>query len=245
MLALIGGTGFQDPNVFTPEEEITIDTPYGAPSAPLLYGKLRGMDCVFLRRHGVKHEYAPHRVPYRANLWALQRANVDGVIAVATVGGIHDALGPGALAVPDQLIDHTWGREGTYFDDFSVTGVRHIDFTHPFDESLRQRLLVAAARTQTTALDHGVYVTTQGPRLETAAEVESYRREGGDMIGMTLSPEAALARELDLPYAALCVSVNYAAGIKLSAQGIDFASLDLVIQEGVARAVGVVAEALR
>ena len=183
MYALIGGSGFEGNDVIRVTEEVEMTTPYGAPSAPIVFGTLGGVEIAFLRRHGVRHEYAPHRVPYRANLWALSKLKLSGVIAVGTVGGIAPALGPGALAVPDQLIDYTWGREVTYFDS-PETGVRHVDMTWPFDRSLSRRLVMAAGRLGVAVEEKGVYAATQGPRLETAAEVERMRRDGADMIGM-------------------------------------------------------------
>ena len=180
MYALIGGSGFEGNDVIRVTEEVEMTTPYGAPSAPIVFGTLGGVEIAFLRRHGVRHEYAPHRVPYRANLWALSKLKLSGVIAVGTVGGIAPALGPGALAVPDQLIDYTWGREVTYFDS-PETGVRHVDMTWPFDRSLSRRLVMAAGRLGVAVEEKGVYAATQGPRLETAAEVERMRRDGADM----------------------------------------------------------------
>ena len=183
-------------------------------------------------------------MPYRANLWALSKLKLSGVIAVGTVGGIAPALGPGALAVPDQLIDYTWGREVTYFDS-PETGVRHVDMTWPFDRSLSRRLVMAAGRLGVAVEEKGVYAATQGPRLETAAEVERMRRDGADMIGMTLYPECALARELGLSYAGLCVSVNHAAGMGESAESIDFEGLKDAVAKAVLRAVDVVTEVVR
>lgn len=244
MYALIGGSGFEGNDVIRVTEEVEMTTPYGAPSAPIVFGTLGGVEIAFLRRHGVRHEYAPHRVPYRANLWALSKLKVSGVIAVGTVGGIAPALGPGALAVPDQLIDYTWGREVTYFDS-PETGVRHVDMTWPFDRSLSRRLIMAAGRLGIPVEERGVYAATQGPRLETAAEVERMRRDGADMIGMTLYPECALARELDLSYAGLCVSVNHAAGMGESAESIDFEGLKDAVAKAVLRAVDVVTEVVR
>ena len=232
MFGIIGGTGFQNLLPFSIVDEVRVKTPYGDPSAPLLYGKLLGQDVVLMRRHGVGHEFAPHRVPYRANLWALKEAGVEGILACATVGGIEEAMGPGVLAVPDQLIDYTWGREDTYFEDFGKCGVHHIDFTHPFDENLRKRLLAAArSYPHINCLSKGTYACTQGPRLETAAEVQRYCRDGATMVGMTLYPEAALAREINMPYAAITGSVNHAAGVATSADGIAFTSLKEVIQD--------------
>lgn len=244
MYALIGGSGFTSNDVVTDREEIEMTTPYGAPSAPLVFGRLGGTPIVFLRRHGVNHQFAPHRVPSRANLWALKQAGVEGVIAVATVGGIAADMGPGGIALPDQLIDYTWGREATYYDT-PEAGVKHVDMTHPFDRGLREELIAAAAALGKDLMTEGTYACTQGPRLETAAEVRRYARDGADMIGMTLYPECALARELDLPYAGICVSVNHAAGMGDSKDEIDFESLHDVVERAVAKVVEVVEETLR
>lgn len=241
MLALIGGSGFTGNDVIEEAEEIEMTTPWGAPSAPLVFGRLGGTPIVFLRRHGARHEFAPHKVPYRANLWALKKAGVSGVIAVGTVGGAAPDMGPGRIAVPDQLLDYTWEREVTYYDDFGAAGMKHVDMTWPFDRALSASLVKAAERLGRDVRTTGVYACTQGPRLETAAEVRRMRRDGADMIGMTLYPECALARELDLPYAGVCVSVNHAAGMGDCADEIDFASLE----SSLARAVQGVVEIVR
>ena len=244
MLALIGGTGFDRPGIIHDPEEVEIETPFGRPSAPLIFGRLGSRLVVFLRRHGVHHEFAPHRVPYRANLWALKKAGVEGVIGVATVGGIGDALLPGDLMVPNQLIDYTWGREVTYYDS-PEAGVKHIDFTHPFDEKLGRLLVDSARRMGKTIFADGVYACTQGPRLETAAEVARYARDGANVIGMTAYPECALARELELPYAAICPIVNSAAGLRESKRVICFESLKEAAERAAMDAVEVVEEAVR
>lgn len=244
MLALIGGSGFSGPGVLSDTETVEIDTPYGAPSAPIVLGKLGGTPVALLLRHGPGHRFAPHTVPYRANLWALKKLGVEGVVGVATVGGIAGPLGPGGIAVPDQLIDYTWGREVTYYDR-PEAGVKHVDMTHPFDRGLREELIAAAAALGKDLMTEGTYACTQGPRLETAAEVRRYARDGADMIGMTLYPECALARELDLPYAGICVSVNHAAGMGDSKDEIDFESLHDVVERAVAKVVEVVEETLR
>lgn len=239
MFALIGGSGFAGPGVMTDVEYVDVETPYGAPSAPIAIGRLGGVKTAFLLRHGEGHRFAPHRVPYRANLWALNRLGVEGVVAVATVGGVARSMGPGGIAVPDQLIDYTWGREVTYYDD-PAAGVQHVDMTHPFDEDLRSALLAAAAETGRSVMAGGVYACTQGPRLETAAEVRRYANDGADMIGMTMCPECVLARELGLPYAGICVSVNHAAGIGDSKDAIDWESLKGTVERAVSDVVDVV-----
>ena len=184
-------------------------------------------------------------MPSRANLWALKDMGVSGVIAVGTVGGIASDMGPGRIAVPNQLIDYTWGREVTYYDDFAKYGMKHVDMTWPFDRTLSQQLIDTAQRLGTDIRCEGVYACTQGPRLETAAEVRRMQRDGADMIGMTLYPECALAREIDLPYAGICVSVNHAAGMGDCADEIDFASLESSLQKAVSGVVDIVAEAIK
>ncbi|VTM09395.1 5'-methylthioadenosine phosphorylase [Pseudomonas aeruginosa] len=166
---------------------------------------------LFLARHGHPHRFPPHQVNYRANLWALKQAGAEAVIAVNAVGGIHAAMGTGHLCVPHQLIDYTSGREHTYFAG-DIEQVTHIDFSHPYDEPLRQRLIEALRALGLEHSSHGVYACTQGPRLETVAEIARLERDGNDIVGMTGMPEAALARELDLPYACLALVVNPAAG---------------------------------
>ncbi|MCK7543398.1 S-methyl-5'-thioinosine phosphorylase [Marinobacter bryozoorum] len=213
--AIVGGTGLTELEGLAVVQELAIDTPWGEPSGPVVRGDFRGHPVLFLARHGHPHHIPPHQVNYRANLWALREAGAARVIGVNAVGGITSAMGPARIAVPHQVIDYTWGRGHTYFEqvgDALLEGVTHIDFTFPYDESLRQALLAAAARRQVMAVDYGVYGATQGPRLESAAEVTRLERDGCDLVGMTGMPEAALAAELGLPYACLALSVNWAAG---------------------------------
>jgi 5'-methylthioadenosine phosphorylase len=189
---------------------------------------------VFLARHGYGHTIAPHEVNYRANLWALRAEKVDAVVSVASVGSIRRDLGPGAIVIPDQIVDYTWGRPGTFFEGAGAQ-VTHIDFTHPYSAGLRSRLLAAARAAGETAVDGAVYATTQGPRLETAAEINRLERDGADLVGMTGMPEAALARELGLEYAALAVVANYAAGRGESEQGISLERIEKVLEEAMGR----------
>jgi len=209
--AIIGGTGLtslQDMQILRRESACT---PYGDPSAALTFGVLGETEVVFLARHGDSHTIAPHRVNYRANLWALRQAGVSHVIAVCAVGGISKTMAPRTLAIPDQIIDYTWSREHTFFDT-NLNHVTHVDFTYPYCESLRQNLIAAAAAAGISLIQHGTYGATQGPRLETIAEIDRMGRDGCDMVGMTGMPEASLARELDLCYAQCAVSANWAAG---------------------------------
>ncbi len=211
MLAIIGGSGLtQLANLDVVRREV-VRTPWGEPSGALLFGRICQREVVFLARHGYGHTIPPHLVNYRANMWALREAGAKGVVSVASVGGIRSDLGPGVLVVPSQIIDYTWGRKSTYFEG-GEEPVVHVDFTHPYDADLRVRILDAAGEAGEAVVDGGVYAATQGPRLETAAEINRLERDGADLVGMTGMPEAALARELDLPYAAINPVANHAAG---------------------------------
>ena len=209
--AVIGGSGFDQLAGFVCERRVQVATPYGEPSAAPVLGHLRGRAFAFLPRHGAGHAVAPHRVNYRANIWALREIGVRRIIALAAVGGISAAFPPGAVVIPDQIIDYTWGRRHT-FHDAPDENLRHIDFSRPYNETLRREIIAAAKRGGVDVVIGAVYAATQGPRLETAAEIDRLERDGADVVGMTGMPEAALARELDLDYAALALVVNPAAG---------------------------------
>ena len=207
-LALIGGSGLSSMPGLELQDVQELHTPYGDPSGPLLTGRVQGCELHFLARHGEAHHLAPHQVNYRANLWALHQAGARRIIGINTVGAIAE-LPLGSVVVPDQLIDYSWGREHS----FSSGGeVLHIDFTVPFDEGLRTALIDAARALDLSCIEAATYAATQGPRLETAAEVDRLERDGCDIVGMTLMPEAALARELGIAYACCSVVVNAAAG---------------------------------
>ncbi|HEY5720666.1 MAG TPA: S-methyl-5'-thioinosine phosphorylase [Gammaproteobacteria bacterium] len=210
-LAIIGGTGLAALETLKLVRREVVQTPYGEPSGPLTYGLLHGASVVFLPRHGRAHTIPPHRVNYRANLWALQHIGVRHVLAVAAVGGIRADMAPGQLAVPDQIVDYTYGRDQTFFEG-DLDQVTHIDFTHPYCGVLRQALIDAGDRAGVAPRHDGTYAATQGPRLETAAEIDRLERDGCHLVGMTGMPEAALARELGLCYAACAVVANWAAG---------------------------------
>jgi purine nucleoside phosphorylase len=172
----------------------------------------QGRKLLFLHRHGGQgRPIPPHRVNYRANLWALRELGATRILGVNAVGGI-GAMQPGSLVIPDQIIDYTWGREHS-FDDGASGTLLHVDFTQPYDAALRATLLEAAGAAGVPSRDGAVMAVVQGPRLETAAEVQRFARDGCDLIGMTGMPEAALARELAIPYAAICMVVNAAAGL--------------------------------
>jgi 5'-methylthioinosine phosphorylase len=210
-LAVIGGTGLyriaelQDVQTHQPV------TRYGAPSGPVRVGMLGGRRVAFLARHGEGHSLPPHQINYRANLAALQALGAQRVLALNTVGGITERFGPRALGCPDQLIDYTWGRISTICEE-PGTEVLHVDFGEPYTRSLRAAVIAAAARAGVALVDGGCYGATQGPRLETRAEIARMRRDGCDLVGMTGMPEAGLAREMGLDYACLAIVANWAAG---------------------------------
>lgn len=210
-IGIIGGTGITHLTDFQVHARRVVPTPYGEPSAPIMEGRLAERDVYLITRHGSGHTIPPHRVNYRANLWALRHVGATEVVAICSVGGIHDDLGPGELAVPDQIIDYTWGRPCTIHESLDDPVV-HVEFTEPFSPSVRSIILEAASRAGVGIRDGGVYGATQGPRLETAAEIERMRRDGCDMVGMTGMPEAVIARELGLGYAACTLVINWAAG---------------------------------
>ncbi|PZO07302.1 MAG: S-methyl-5'-thioinosine phosphorylase [Lysobacteraceae bacterium] len=210
-LAIIGGTGVYRLASLEDTQAIEGETPYGAPSGPVRVGRLAGRRVAFLARHGEGHSLPPHRVNYRANLWQLESLGAQRVLAINTVGGITERFGPRVLALPDQLIDYTWGRTSSFWDGEGGE-LLHVDFGDPYTPSLRQAVREAAAKSAIELVDGGCYGATQGPRLETRAEIARMRRDGCDLVGMTGMPEAGLARELGLDYACLAVVANWAAG---------------------------------
>jgi len=209
-LAIIGGTGALD--LFEVREEKRVETPYGAPSSALARVRLGGQDAWFLARHGRPHRIPPHRINYRANIDALHRLGVRRVLAVNAVGGMMAGQGGGDLVAPDQLVDYTWGRRHSFSDD-DISPLRHAEFAEPFAGEMRTALLAAAAAAGVDCVDGACLAVTQGPRLETAAEVRRLMNDGCDLVGMTTMPEAALAREAEMDYASLCVVANAAAGL--------------------------------
>ena len=210
-LAIIGGSGFTDiPSLKVLRKEV-VHTPFGEPSAPLTHGAFGDRQVVFLPRHGSGHTIPPHRINYRANIWALHQIGVKRVVAVAAVGGIRSDMQPQSLVLPDQIIDYTYDRPHTFFEQ-DLSEVTHVDFTYPYCEDLRRELLRSAAELDEAVIDQATYGATQGPRLETAREIERLERDGCDIVGMTGMPEAALAREMELCYACCALVVNWAAG---------------------------------
>src|SRR5574340_155352 len=234
MLAIIGGSGLTQLANLDVQRREMVRTPYGEPSGPLTFGLICGQPAIFVPRHGHGHTIAPHEVNYRANIWALVDAKATHIVSVASVGGIRPDLTPGTLAVPHQIIDYTWGRKNTFYEG-PERPVVHVDFTDPYNEPLRPRLLAAARAAGEEVVDGGVYAASQGPRLETAAEIDRMERDGADMVGMTGMPEAALAREMDLPYAAMAVVVNFAAGRGDSVHAIRFDNLQQALQASMGR----------
>jgi 5'-methylthioinosine phosphorylase len=212
VLGIIGGTGIEELDGLVIHEQHELATPFGAPSRPVQQGQLGEAAVFFLHRHGAPAAIPPHRVNYRANIWALKSLGVTEVVGINAVGGIGDDMRPGRLVIPEQIIDYTWGREHT-FDDGSSGELLHVDFTEPYDRELRLALINAATSCDCDFTSGGVHGVAQGPRLETAAEVRRMAQDGCDLVGMTGMPEAALARELGLAYASLCMVVNPAAGL--------------------------------
>ena len=210
-LGIIGGTGLLELEGLARVKRREQGTLWGAPSGPVLVGELAGRGVVFLHRHGTPSRIPPHRINYRANISALAAAGCDRILAVAAVGGIRADLVPGTLVIPDQIIDYTWGRGHTFFEEDLESPV-HVDFGNPYDESLARALESAAEAAGVAVAFGGTYACTQGPRLESAAEVDRLERDGCDVVGMTGMPEASLAREAGIAYAHLALVVNEGAG---------------------------------
>ena len=233
MLGLIGGTGLDKLEGLELIEQRWFDTPYGEPSSVLTIGELNGVRLAFIARHGVPNKIAPHLINYRANLDALKQAGVKTILAVNAVGGIHENLGPACVAIPDQIIDYTYGRAHTIYDGAHHEGAGYIDFTFPYTPAVRDDLIEAAKALELSVMTSGTYGTTQGPRLETSAEIRRYKQDGCDMVGMTGMPEAALAKEMGLEYASIAVCVNWAAGINESIATMD--EIHVAIDVGMAK----------
>ena len=240
MLAIIGGRGLtQLANLKITHQQV-MRTPYGEPSGAFLFGTLNQHEVIFLARHGYGHTIPPHLVNYRANLWVLREQGASAVISVATVGGIRADLKPGVIVVPDQIIDYTHGRDATYFEGRDKP-YSNTDFTLPYSVSLRNHILRSAKTAKQPCVDGGVYAATQGPRLDSIAEINRYERDGADMVGMTGMPETALARELELNYEAIAVVANYAPGRGDSANGINIESVNATASSAMDRVRGILA----
>ncbi|WP_026604379.1 S-methyl-5'-thioinosine phosphorylase [Methylomonas sp. 11b] len=233
-LAIIGGTGLTQIEALTITGEERLSTPFGEPSAAYVLGELDGQKLVFLARHGNPHRIPPHKINYRANIWGLKQLGVSEIIGVAAVGGIGAKMAPAVIAIPDQLIDYSYGREHTFFAD-DLEHVTHIDFTEPYTPSLRARIMQAAHQANISITSSGTYGCTQGPRLETVAEIKRMANDGCDLVGMTGMPEASLARELGLAYANISVVANWAAGV---VEGeITMAEIEKNLEVGMANAI--------
>jgi len=235
-VGVIGGTGALSLAAEVPQDAALLSTPYGDTSSPLLQWSVGGSEFCFIARHGLESAIAPHRVNYRANIWAMHEQQVDYLVGINAVGGIASWAEPAALSCPVQLIDYTWGRQHSFADGESGP-LQHIEFTTPFDAGTRERLLDTARQLDLGCHDGGVYGVTQGPRLETAAEIDRMERDGCDIVGMTAMPEAALARELGVAYAICAVAVNWAAGRGAAGQGIH-AEIQASIERGMERVAG-------
>ena len=211
LTAILGGSGLAELEGLTITHREVMRTEYGEPSGALTFGKMSGRDIVFLNRHGPGHTIPPHRVNYLANVFAMKQAGAKRIIAINAVGGIDNVLEPIGLVIPDQILDYTYAREHTFFD--SEHGpVRHVDFTYPYTEALRRKIIDIASQNGLSLTSSGTYAATQGPRFETAAEINRMERDGATIVGMTGMPEAILAREIDLDYAMIAVVSNAAAG---------------------------------
>jgi len=239
--AIIGGSGLTQLEGLTIRQSLSVNTPYGAPSGEIQVGEFAGREVMFLARHGHPHRLPPHTINYRANVWALKQAGAEAILSINAVGGIHPDMGSGHFCVPHDLVDYTSGREHTFFAD-DLEQVTHIDFSHPYSEPLRERLIAALAAEGDAFSDFGVYGCTQGPRLETAAEILRLERDGCDIVGMTGMPEAALARELALDYACLALVVNPAAG--KSGAVISMADIEQALHHGIGKVKAVLARVL-
>jgi len=237
-VGVIGGSGVYDLPSLRDRREVAVKTPFGAASGKILLGTLDGTRCAFVPRHGAGHFLLPQEINVRANIWALKELGVEGIFALASVGGIRADLVPHSLVVPHQILDYTHSRDSTFVER-GTTAVTHIDFTRPYAQSQRQRLLDAARLAGEFVFDGAVYACTQGPRLETAAEINRLERDGAEVVGMTGMPEAVLAREAGLAYASLSVVVNHAAGRGDSGTQVELSKLSEVLQQSLLRAVRV------
>lgn len=212
LFGVIGGTGLTTLSNLDILHQTKADTPYGDPSSELIIGKVSDRQVAFLARHGEIHNIPPHKVNYRANLWALKSIGVKNIIAVNAVGGIREDMLPGSLVIPDQIIDYTSSRTNTFFET-DLAHVTHIDFSYPYDANLSQSVKQTADACGIAVIQGATYAATEGPRLETAAEIQRLKKDGCDIVGMTGMPEAALARELEINYVSICVNANWGAGL--------------------------------
>ena len=210
-IGLIGGSGLYDIKGFVLKQKKSITTPFGKPSDQYLIGKIGKTDIVFLPRHGKKHNIPPHMINYRANIWGFKKLGVERILSICAVGGIKKGLKTGDIVILDQIMDMTKNRKSTFYN--GKGRVVHIDFTEPYCPELRRIILKAGKQARVSLKNGGNYVAVEGPRLETASEIKSFKLLGGDVVGMTGMPEASLAREMEICYSGISVVANYAAGI--------------------------------
>ncbi|MGB9715778.1 MAG: S-methyl-5'-thioadenosine phosphorylase [Thermodesulfovibrionales bacterium] len=209
-IGIIGGSGLYDIPGLIIREHRKITTPFGDPSDSYIIGEYSGSEIIFLPRHGLKHQFPPHKINYRANIWGFKELGVERILSISAVGGINPVLKPGIFVVPDQIVDMTKKRESTFYDGDEVV---HIDFTEPFCPELRNIAIKAGEESGIELQKSGTYVCVDGPRLETRAEIRIFKKMDIDIVGMTVMPEATLAREAELCFACIAIVTNYAAGI--------------------------------
>ncbi len=207
-VGIIGGSGLDDPDLLKASEHITVSTPYGDPSSPLTCGRLNGVEVVLIARHGKKHQLSPTQVNYRANIRALKDQEVTHILATTACGSLREEIGRGDFVILDQFIDHTRYRKTTFYESFE-DGARHTSMAEPFDSGLRQALLESAVDLKLKVHAQGTVITIEGPRFSSKAESRMYRIWGADVINMSIAPEAILANELQIPYAAVAMSTDY------------------------------------
>jgi 5'-methylthioadenosine phosphorylase len=236
---VFGGSGFYD--FLDDAVEHTVDTPYGPPAAPIVVGSIGGREVAFMARHGVRHDYQPHRVPYRANVWAMHSMGVTSVVAPCSVGSLQPDIHPEQLVVVDQLVDRTWGRPDTFHD--ADRDIHHQTFAEPYDPRLRASLAAAAHRTGADVLDAGTMVVINGPRFSTAAESRWFRTMGWHVVNMTGYPEAVLAAELGMRYATVALVTDYDAGVD-GHQPVTMEQVFAVMRANVARVRELIADAV-
>ena len=244
MIAVIGGSGLLGISEESSTTEEVVDTPYGKPSSALKISKLNGIEIAFIPRHGDPHNIPPHLINYRANIWALKSLGVKTIISVATVGSIAPEIEPGSLVFPNQIIDYTSAREHTFFDGHN-NPLNHIDFTYPYEDFLRSQFIASSQNLQIKFIENGCYASVNGPRLETAAEINRYENDGATIVGMTGMPEAGLARELGISYAAICPVANHAAGRGLSKEGLNLETINKNSKEMMVSVVTLITEVIK
>lgn len=233
MLGIISGSGLQRLTHLEKVRREIVRTPYGEASCALTFGEISGVEVVFLNRHGYGHTLAPHQINYRANLWAMQKAGATQICAVGSVASLVESFEAGQIIIPDDVIDYTYGRSNTYFEGPSHS-IAYTNMNEVFSSKLRENLIHAAKKSDEILIDQAIYACTNGPRLETRAEVQRMVRDGAHITGMTLMPEAVLAKELELPYAAMTICTNYAGDAGCQSEG-DLEQWRLLREQSLAR----------